>query len=369
MVGFKKTKIKFRKKSIILATHVSYFDFITVPYLTYPKRGNVVSTSYWFRRPYLAKLFSILGVIQKDQYKSDIRAIKQMVSVFKRGGIVYLFPEGQMSLDGRTQLLVPGIEKLIKKYRPNVYTVKTNGAYLVRPKWCPKLTKGHIDCDVNLLFPEEDIPKYTSSEIYDMLVKDLAHDDVKWLEEHSNYHFTNKNKAQGIGNLLYKCPSCGKEFTLFGEESSIKCSSCEFEVKFQKYNYDFEENPYFKNLTEFYDYQKGILKKELEDGGSIEDDAKLSYYERTDENILGDYHVKMNTEVITFTSEKEEISVELDKVINFVVTLGISFEVPTPTKTYRIYPLIGAHAVKYRICLDIIKDMKEKEKNEGNNKQ
>lgn len=367
MCKFKSNKTKFRKKSLIISTHQSYYDFITVPYLTYPKRGNMVSTSYWFRNKKLAWVLNQLGVIKKNQYKSDITAIRQMSEVLKNDGIIYLFPEGQMTLDGRIQNLAPGIDKLIKKYKPNVYTVKANGAYLLKPKWATSKSKGSIDCEVNLILKEEEIDNYSCQEILSMVKKELTHDDVRWLSNHPEYRFTNRKKAEGIENLLYKCPKCGKEYTIIGKKSTIKCECCDFELTFKKNNYEFEENPYFKDFVEYFDYQKNLLKTEVLLGKTLKDKASLSFYESLDEVSIGECEVGMDLNHIYFKTANETADIKLHGIINFVITMGRSFEVPLPGRTYRIYPENGKASIKYKLLIDIIKEMEEE--NESNNQK
>jgi hypothetical protein len=69
-----------------------------------------------------------------------------------------------------------------------------------------------------------------------------------------------------------------------------------------------------------------------------EDEMKLVSYPGVDPIDLPHTHVKMDNEFITFSGDGcDEIKIVLDKVINFVCTIGMSFEVPTPECTYRIY--------------------------------
>ncbi len=64
----------------------------------------------------------------------------------------------------------------------------------------------------------------------------------------------------------------------------------------------------------------------------------------------------MNNKTVSFLSNDERIDIELDKVINFVCTLNMSFEVPTPFMTYRIYTKDGYDIIKYWMRMRYLKE-------------
>lgn len=355
-----KNKIKIRKGSLIIAPHRSYFDFVSIPYVTWPKRGHVVSTTYWYRNKMLGKLLDAIGVIPKDQYRPDVRAIRKINDCIKRGDIIYMFPEGQMSIDGRSLPLAPGLDKLIKRFKPNVYFVKTEGAYLSSPKWGPKFKKGTIKLTTELLIKSEDIDSMSLESINNLVEERFdSLDEFAFVRNHPDYVYKRKNKAEKIDKVISICPKCHNQYALESHGDVISCSNCDFSVELEKKSYNFKDNPYFKDLGELIDYDTKYFLDEIENGLSLEDDARVGYYVKFDEVDCGNYHIKMNKETISLTNDKEQIIFDLNKVINFVVTLGVAFEIPTPEKTYRIYPTDGRHAVKYLEFITSIKREKE----------
>ena len=331
---------KIRKRSLVIAPHRCYFDVLTLPIAIYPYRGHFVSTSYWYRRKWLGHLLDIMGCIKKDQYKSDVQAIKQMQDCFKRNERVFMYPEGQMSVDGRSQIIVPGIEKLVKKYKVNVYFVNTEGSYLIGPKWHQSLVKGRLNATTTLVVDENDIDNLSTEEIKNRIDDAFKMNyDFEWMKEHRDYKYRGKNKAEHLDRVILECPHCHKEDTLKAEGLKLYCSDCNFEVEFEKNSYFFKPNEFgIDNPGDLFDFYEEKIRKDVINNVVYEDEMKLVSYPGVDPINLPHTHVKMDNEFITFSGDGcDEIKIVLDKVINFVCTIGMSFEVPTPECTYRIY--------------------------------
>ena len=356
IIKFKRNRIKIRKKSLVLAPHRGYFDFVTVPLSVYPVRVHNVTTSYWFRRKWLGKLLRFLGCIRKDQYKSDVLAIKEMSDSFKHGDVVLMFPEGQMSIDGTSQILAPGLDRLIKKYKPNVYFVNPNGAYLVGPKWHLKLGRGVVDVKTDLIIKEEDIDNMSCEDILNTITnKFKENDDLVWVKSHPEYKYKSRTKAEGLEKIVYSCPKCHSEHTLKTHKRSIDCD-CGFHLEFEKNSFNFIENEYFKDLKELLDYEKSLIINDVKENVSYESNAKITYYEALDPVDTNYTKVIMTNDTISLLSNDERIDVEISKVINLVCTLEMSFEVPTPQKTYRIYTEKGYDIIKYWMRFRYLKE-------------
>ena len=356
IVKFRRNKIKIRKNSLVIAPHRGYFDFVTVPLAIYPVRAHNVATSYWFRNKKLGKFLRFMGCIRKDQYKSDILAIKEMSDCFKHGDTVLMFPEGQMSPDGTSQILAPGLDRLIKKYKPNVYFVNTNGAYLIGPKWHLKIGRGVVDVKTDLIIKEEDIDNLSQDEILTIINnKFKENDDLTWVKSHPEYKYKSKTKAEGLGKIVYSCPKCHKEHTLKTEKRSIDCE-CGFHLEFEKDSFNFIENEYFKDLKELLNYEKSLIISDVKENNVYSSNARVTYYEQLDA-IETEYNkVEMTNDTISLISDTERLDIEIDKVINLVCTLEMSFEIPTPQKTYRIYTSEGYDVIKYWMRFRYLKE-------------
>ena len=357
-VKFTSEKIKAEGKTLFLASHRNYYDIMVAFCALFPKRVHFVSTSYWYRNKTLGSLLRTLGCIKKDQYKSDIQAIKGMAECFSNNESIILFPEAQISVDGRPQLLVPGLDKLILKYKPSVYILHSHGAFASKPKWAKKASRGPVDVWFTKLFSPADLDAFNPNDIMPKIEEELSLDnDLKWLSENPDIKYINKNKAWGLEKVLVYCPKCHSELTLKTDHSRLYCD-CGFSVNLKKENYELLPNEYgLNNLDDIFSFEYEMLKNDYENDIVLEDSCKIVAYlgevpvEETSYN-----KVKMTKDSITFISPDKEESFELSKLISFVITLDLSFEVPTNTYTYRVYPENGRRSIHYWYLMRYIKE-------------
>jgi len=338
-LGAKVKREKLRKGSLILAPHRSYYDIVTCPLAVYPDRMHFVSSSYWYRTKALIPLLNSVGTIPRDQYKNDIKSIKKMVEAIKAGHNVLIFPEGQMSTYGVPLTQPEGLEKFIKKYKPNVYYIHNHGGYLASPKWAkgPGLSK--IELENELFIKSEEIDNLTTEEIA-LRIKNIFNDgnDFDWLKERPKYKFIKKKKAEGLENAVMHCPKCGSELSLYTKNSHIGCKECDLSLDFEKNNYDFKSNNVVPDLKTLFSNDLNKFKETCNNNLILEDDAEIYYYEGYKCFPLFKGKVIMDKDKFTLESnDYDPITIEHHKIINLVITLNKSFEIPTPERTYRIY--------------------------------
>ncbi len=350
--------------TLIIGPHRTYYDFLTLPIAIWPKRGLIVSTTYWYRNKWLGRLINWIGTIPKDQYKSDLKAIMKMGEAFKSGQNVLIFPEGQMSMYGTSLVLPNGLDKLISMFKPNVYFVNTNGAYFSSPKWNNKPGRCHIINDRKVIITSEEAKTLSVKEINERLNAAFkSNNDFEWYRSNPKYKFKNKKKAYGLGNVLMHCPSCRESLSFTSEKHTAKCS-CGYTLELDKNNYNLVGNSEFRDLGDFFNWDLSELKKEIDNGLELNDVARVTYYEGLEEVELSLSDVKMNFdtfEIIPRDVTKEPVILETKKIINFVITINRSFEVPTSLRTYRIYPNDPKRCTLYWNYMNILK-----EKNESN---
>ena len=351
MLKFRRNKLKIKGPSLIIAPHRSYYDFLTIPYLIYPTRSHIVATTYWYRNKFLKFLLDITETIPKDQYRNDVRSILKIASYLKAGRNVMMFPEGQLSTYGTPLALPKGLDKLILKYKPNVYFINPNGTYLFSPKWNNTPGKGRIDATLELLIAKEELETITNEEIVNRISNAFKkNDDLLYMREHPEYKYLRKNKAKGLEIVLMKCPECGAIMPFKTDKLNLTCESCGFSLDFEKDSYRFTDTSKFLDLKDLFDYDLNEYHKEIDNGLVLEDEASFSYFESITEMPLFSGRVRMDNEKITFICEEDEsknIEIPHERVINYTIALGKSFEVPIPEKTFKIYPKDGKHAIFY----------------------
>ena len=356
-VKFIREKTNLKDKAIYLCAHRNYYDCIIFPMTIYPKWVHIVSTSYWYRNKKLGRFLDILGCIEKDQFKSDLMSIKAMAEALKYNESIMMFPEGQMGVDSHTQLIVSGLEKFIKKYEPNVYVLHSRGAYAVRPKWAKSMRRGHVYTYVTHLFSPDDVRKTDKDVIFNTIIEELKKDDdLLWLKEHKEEKYISKKKAVGLERALVYCPHCHTEKALHTEKNKLYCD-CGFSLEFEKESYRFLPNEYgFEDLYDLFEYEYKQLGEDIKNDIVLEDDCNIIVYGQDSDEETDYTKVRMTKDKITFIGPNGSRDFDLEKIISFIVTLGVSFEVPTTECTYRVNLVDGKRAIHYWYLLKYIKE-------------
>jgi len=93
---------------ILVANHVTLFDPIWI-YDALRRPVYFVATEELFRGRFLGGLLRWLGAFPKRKAASDLKTMKNMMQVLRRGGLLGLYPEGVRTWDGTNGPLIPTI--------------------------------------------------------------------------------------------------------------------------------------------------------------------------------------------------------------------------------------------------------------------
>ncbi|MFA7673698.1 MAG: 1-acyl-sn-glycerol-3-phosphate acyltransferase [Clostridia bacterium] len=252
---------------LVVASHSCWLDYIISSTSMFPVRMNFVGAYNFFRSRLLKFVFTLLGVIPRHQFTSDIVSIRKMKYCIDEGRVVALFPNGCLSNEGR-----PGgfagaeVAKLIKFLNVPVVALKTDGGYLTRPRWSGKSRYGRLETTVKPILTVSEIKDLSQTEIYQRLLSAIEFDDYKWQRE-MMVPFRSKNAAEGVEYVLYKCPKCQSEFTLRSQKDRLYCQECGYAVRMNRYllfEPESEDKVLFDGIDKWYDFQKSCLDKEIE---------------------------------------------------------------------------------------------------------
>lgn len=213
--------------AFLIYNHQSRIDYVWLAQSTYPTRLNFMVGYNEFFRSHLAFILRLLHVIPKKNFVLDPTAMQGVDTIIReKGGVVCFSPEGMSSITGHNQPVVDGTGKMFKYYGVPVYMVKMKGAFLTNTKVCLDERKGRIDAELSLLFSPDDLKGMSDQEIEDKTNEALWQDDYEWNKaEHIKYE-THGNICSHLSDLCYRCPRCGKEFTMVSEKDDIHCSAC-----------------------------------------------------------------------------------------------------------------------------------------------
>lgn len=259
---------------VVLANHCSMMDWLYVPLAMRPRKLSVVVSNYFFAQPFLNSLLTIIGAIPKDQFCSDVRAVKNMLGIAKQGGNIALFPEGRMSCAGGSEFFSRSTVKLMQHIGYPVISVHLSGAHMTMPKWSSKIRRGRIDVVAEPLFTPEDLKNLSEEELFEKMVERLTTDDHAWQKE-NHVRFKGGDDAEGLDGVCYYCPKCGSETDMRTKGNKIYCEKCGNGATLDEY---YQLTPLDDSCVIPENTAKWLdLERDLEEKRAMDEDYSLSF--------------------------------------------------------------------------------------------
>ena len=326
-------KIRISSPSIVISNHTSFFDFLYVMWACkHTPIHFVVARKYVETKP-LSTILRWGHVIPKSLFQVDPMAMKQMIEVIKEGGVLGLFPEGQISITGVTLPFPQGIGKLIKKVKVPVYAVQTKGAYLKDPSWTNVKRKGRIDSELRQVLTPEAIDSLTPEEIEEQLYQSLP---TNPFYETNREEFHGKNLAKGLEHILCVCPNCHHEGTMESQKNQLICQECHFTYEVQADGWLLHDN-LTTNIHEAYLQQRAYERKQIL---SIKD---YEYTLPVQVETIVDHHYQIASQGILHL-RNDQIIYQSDDHFSFTI----------PTASVRYVPFDAERTSKYTSTIDSI---------------
>lgn len=278
---------KLETPAIVLCNHGSFIDFMYFSMLLRKDKPHVVSTRQYFYERRLGKLLKKLGCIPKSMFTADMENVKNCLQVIKDNGVLVICPEARLSTAGQFEDVQPGTMGFLRKMGANatLYTIKFGGDYLAMPKWARHGDKRYIrkgsvvEAELSVLYEKGESAKVSLEEFEAKVMSVLDYNDFDWLREHPEMHYPQGNLAEGLDNILYRCPKCNKEFTLTSSGNTIRCDNCGY-IDTMDDRYEFTSpNRAFANHQEWYNWQMSVLKQQIESNPNFElrDEVELRH--------------------------------------------------------------------------------------------
>ena len=353
---------KIEQPSILIFNHPSKLDFMFsfLPY--YPKyKVNTVIAYYYFCNRHLGKLLKNLGGIPKYLFQPDISAIKNISRVIKSNGILGLSPEGRLSAYGELETIIPSTAKLIKKMGVQVILSKINGAYFSIPKWAKTWRRGRVEVQYHQIFSAEECKMLSVKDIYNRLVSEIHYDEFDW-QEKNRVKYKGKQFAEGLEQILYRCPICHKEYTYESCNDKITCSYCHSEIILNQY-YDFVTNNLNipKNIKMWYLWQKEWEKKNIADPNySLTSEVTLKHPDPNGHGfvVVGSGITTLTHQGVvyrgTIHDEQKEIFFAIDSIPAIPFGVNEDFEIYDHNTLYYFVPKNIRECVKWSIVGELI---------------
>ncbi len=351
---------------IILGNHPSNIDAMLLAGAIYPMKINVLTASSYFHNPVLRYLLYMIGTIPKTQFRADPGAVKSMLKVIKRNGILCIFPEGSRSLDGTTQSIEDSIAKLVKKTQANLITGISSGAYLSWPRWSRSgVRRGRISIVIKLILSSENIKSLQIAELNEIIKDSINYNDYNWQKEELIV-FKSKSPASGVDSILHRCPACNKNWINKSHGNFLECKHCGNKAIMDNYGFFHPADNHsiiFENVHEWNKWQKNAF---LIGHESISIEAGAKMYVFSDESSVkysGRGKLSLNKDAISFNgallTNKVYKSFALSGILGISARYGRYIDLIEDHYTYRFVLKQGQKAIGFAHALEILRESKK----------
>ncbi len=351
--------------NLLLGAHSSNLDFLFVVPTLPKKRFNAVVTSYFFNDRRLALLLRFFHCIEKEQFRVDVAAIRDMRASIKNGASVLIYPEGEVNGTGRCEEPERNIVKLCRMLDVPVYAVRTYGSYLTRPKWGPVIRRGKVTVRVEKIVDLEELHAETDDALHRRIIEALRHDEYMW-QESAQIPFPHKRCAEGLHNMLYLCPRCGEEFVMNTAFDEIYCERCGNRGYMDKLGFLHPaggEDVIPRTPPMWIDLQRARIREEVAQGGFLlTQPANLQFHLRPNtakSEDVGEGAVALTREALTYEGSCNGGPVSLVyPLANFTklpFSMGSQFDVPNPVRYTSIRPRNPRTVYKFVLAVPILK--------------
>lgn len=295
---------KITKPAFVLSNHTSFYDFLYTTTAIYPHRINYLAADKMFYDPVLGKLLRLARAIPKCLFQQDLLAVRATKQVIKKRGIVGIFPEGQISAIGKTNLPPFVISKLIKKQAIDVFVVKHHNAYFVNPPWSKRSFRGKLYTTIEKILAKEAIASLSEEAIFAIVKDKLDYDADLYNAQHK--HKYRINHIDNLENLIYHCPKCGFD-GLEAQKNTLYCSKCGLILRYNQYG-RFDDY----SISELYAKQQAIIEKQIDENPQFMLSGKviLQSYRNNRVCNVGDGFLTITKNTYTYMGTIDGIEVE-----------------------------------------------------------
>ncbi len=375
---FKGVKVKYTRRvkdvespSIVLCNHGAFIDFVYAGTLLRKKAPNFVVARLYFYKKWFGNLLRRFGCFPKSMFAADIESAKNCLKVLRTGGVLAMMPEARLSTVGKFEDIQEGTFAFLKKSAVPVYSIKMSGDYFASPKWGNGLRRGsRIYAELDILFTREEIEVLSVEDIKTRVTERLYYDEFEWIKTQKHVRYKSKKLAEGLENILSRCPKCQSKFTITTKKRDVFCEKCGKMAELDD-RYSFVGSTPFANFADWYLWQSEKLKEEiLEDPEyaiSSEVELRLPPFDgKSYTRAAGRGIARLDREGLSYVGRLDGEAVELKFPISDIYRLlfgaGENFEIYVGQKIYYFVPTDRRSCVDWYIASRIFREIYEAEK-------
>lgn len=227
-----KTLKKHQGPLIFIGNHGSYLDVLFALVGAGRKRMHFVAGDFVFNKK-TNWILNKLRLIPKKQFYPDVKTVRSFFRVLNEGRRVFIYPEGQRSINGRAGRLDPLFSRLVKKSEAAVAIVECHGSYLAWPRWATGLFRpGRVYVSSRILLRADEVKFMELDEIHAHIKEALQISDYDFqLTRKKPGKYLTTRPADGLQNILHHCPSCKRMQAMESGGRNLYCRYCSWEIR------------------------------------------------------------------------------------------------------------------------------------------
>ena len=348
-----------RSPYILLSNHESFYDFYYVSLIDPDHRPSFVVNRYYLTRPIVRRLWKKSGMIPKRLFVPDTGTTVGVIRMIRHGYPVILFPEGRLSPDGRSNPILQEAAALYRKLNIDLVLVNISGAYFAKPKWRKRFFRSEIAVKVARVIRKEEISQMTDAELNALIAKTLFRD----ASENQTNLYPQKNKAEGLEKILYRCIDCGALYTTVGKGNTLSCSRCGAAHTLNEH-YRFEGLS--QSISAYYQQIEWLEEREL-DTLSLQSRVRIKVFGadgKVEKRECGE--CSLTPSEFCYRSDTETFSIPTEQLPALPFSCGEEFELYYQNRLYYFYPQEQRQQVaRWALAVDLLTKARKKRMNFG----
>lgn len=337
---------------IVLANHQSFYDFYYLLAMKHKRNPAYVVNRYYLGKPFVRSHWKNAGgLIPKRLFNADLSTVRGIIRTVRMGYPVVVFPEGRLSPDGVSNPILEGGAALWRKLKTDLVLVRIEGAYFSMPKWRRRFYRSTVRVKIAKIIRREELETYTNAELDDLIEKTLWSNASAAPEN----RYRQKNKAEGLHNLLYRCPVCGKLYEMKSKGNALFCTACGAAFELGE-DYRFTgAGP--RTIPEFYAAVAAAEARELEEKPLLLETAvRLRVFDENGHTVCREKgECRLTNTEFTYRSAREEFSIPTENLPALPFSCGEEFELYHQNKLYYFYPETDRQQVaRWALIVDLL---------------
>lgn len=343
---------------ILLSNHESFNDFYYLYKLPHKVKPIYVMNRYYCNMPVLRQLNKSVGMIPKKLFYDDMVTPIRIMRSLKEGNPVIIYPEGRMCIDGRTNRISEAGGAFYRRLGVDIVLVRVNGAFYEKPKWRKRRYRTPVTVTVEKVITADKAASMSEEEL-NRIIKSTIYNDAG---EKILCSYPQKDKAEGLHNILYRCLSCDGLYTTYTKGNTISCSKCGKTFTLGE-DYRFTEEPY--TIAAWYDHMTEVERRDIE---NIDLSANVTtvIHSSTGRKRKEKGFCRLTYDAISYESSNVSFTYSMDKVPALAFQSGEHFELYYEDEMYYFIPDENpVQVARWAHIVDIINNIKESEQADG----